>query len=250
MRAQARAALLAEWMTAWAGTRVRVDVAPTYRELALAIERGETDLAWAPPAVCTRTRASIRSALTVVRYGATSCAAVLVVSKNSGIQTLHDLERKRAVWVDPLSTSGFLLAMKHVRDAGFDPQRHFASQRFAGSYRDALFEVLAGNADVTSFYQVAGDKAATLRELHDIVGVGASSFSIVAVTAAAPFDALVVPKAAPESAELERRILALDQRMNPPAMLLEVCRADCFRRTPAAAYAGLERVIDGVVFDT
>src|SRR5262245_52794378 len=90
VRGTARAAVLADWMTAWVGSPVAVEIARGYRELAVAIERGDADLAWAPPAVCARVRTHARSVLTVVRYGATSCRAVLVVRRGSGIVRVHD----------------------------------------------------------------------------------------------------------------------------------------------------------------
>jgi phosphonate transport system substrate-binding protein len=249
VRGPARAAVLADWMTAWLKAPVRVEVARSYRELAVAIERAAVDLAWAPPAVCARVRGSARTMLTVVRYGATSCRAALIVRGDAGFRDLRDLAGKRAAWVDPLSTSGHLMALAHLYDNGLDPKRLFASQRFAGSYRDALADVIAGRADVTSFYVVDEGPKLTMREVADLVGSDGSSLSILATTAPAPFDALVVPRSAPDSAHLEAQILALHQRMNPPAMLLEVCRADRFVRAKVEDYARFDRLVDSMVLD-
>jgi len=247
VRVSARAAVLADWMSAWLEERVEVLVAPSYRELALAIERAEVDLAWTPPAVCARVRANARTVLTAVRRDATSCRAALVVRAGAGIRTLEDLQGKRASWVDPLSTSGHLMALEHLHTSGLDPRRVFSDQRFAGSYRDALADVLAGRADVTSVYEVDGDPRATLRELEDLVGRSASSFEILCTTAPAPYDALVIPERSPDSTTLETRILALHQRMRPPAMLLEVCRADRYVRSSVDRYAKFQHVLDAVI---
>src|SRR5688500_17795925 len=130
VRAPARAAVLADWMTGWLGTKVRVSVAPSYRDLAMMIERGEVDLAWAPPAVRARVRGSVRTVLTAVRYGEKSCRAALVVRADSGITRLEHLARRRASWVDALSTSGHLMAIVHLHARGHDPRSLFASQRF------------------------------------------------------------------------------------------------------------------------
>lgn len=247
VRAPARAAVLAEWMTEWLGSEIRVEVAPSYRALALAIERNEVDLAWAPPAVCARVRRAVRTVLTVVRSGATSCRAVLVVRAGGGMTSPAHLAGKRAAWVDPLSTSGHLMALVYLHANGLDPRSLFSSQRFAGSYRDALADVIADRADVTSVFLVDGTEDATRRELHDLIGPTASSLALLGATPAAPFDALVIPSGLPASLALERKILALDHRAGVPAMLLEVCRADRFVRGSPADYAALDRVFDPVL---
>jgi phosphonate transport system substrate-binding protein len=183
--------------------------------------------------------------LTAVRYGATECQAVLVVRADSGIRSAKQLAGRRASWVDPLSTSGHLMALAHLRDLGLDPDRLFVSQRFAGSYRDALIDVVEGRADVTSVFVVAGEEKATMRELVDLAGPGARGLTLLSTTAPAPYDALVITRRAKLPDVLEGRLLALDQRISPPAMLLEVCRADRFLRVKPQAYASLERFVHG-----
>lgn len=241
VRVSARAAVLADWMSTWLERPVDVQVARSYRELASAIERGEVELAWTPPAVCARVGACARTVLTAVRREATSCCAALVVRADAGIHALADLAGKRASWVDPLSTSGHLSALAHLRENGLDAQGTLSEQRFAGSYRDALADVLSGRADVTSVYVVDGGPDATMRELHDLVGAAAASLALLGTTAPAPYDALVVPRASADSTLLETRILGLHRRMRPPAMLLEVCRADRFVRSGPELYDALTR---------
>lgn len=248
VRAAARASVLADWMTAWLETEVKVEIAPSYRELALALERGEVDLAWAPPAICARRPALSQTLLTVVRYGATSCRAALVVRKADGRRSVRDLSGARAAWVDPLSTSGHLMALLYVREQGLDPEKLFGAQTFAGSYRDALAAVADKRADVTSVFVVDGGPVATLRELSDLVGPSAADLSLLSETPPAPYDALVIPPGG-HARSLVKKILSLHQRMSPPAMLLEVCRADRFVRADVDAYARFEKIVEHIVFD-
>jgi ABC-type phosphate/phosphonate transport system substrate-binding protein len=236
-------------MREWVGAAVEVEIASSYADLAHAIEVGRVDLAWTPPAVCARVLPSVRSILTVVRYAATSCRAALVVHAASGIRTAEDLAGKRGAWVDPLSTSGHLMALAHLAELGMDPSRLFASQRFAGSYRDALLDVVGGRADVTSVFVVDGGPDATLRELLDIAGPSASVLEVLCTTAPAPFDALVVPLESADSTELEERILRLRQQASPPAMLLEVCRADRFVRAKREEYARFREIVATIRLD-
>jgi ABC-type phosphate/phosphonate transport system substrate-binding protein len=245
VRGPARAAILSDWLTAWLGEPVTAKVAPSYHVLADSIERGDVDVAWSPPAVCARVHRSTRSMLTAVRYGATECRAALVVRTDAGIRSVRELRKMRASWVDPLSTSGHLMALAHLRDEGLEPMSLFSSQRFAGSYRDALADVAERRADVTSVFVVDDTLEATLHELHDLLGPRARDLSLLSMTAAAPFDALVVSKKARDA--VEDKLLSLDQRISPPAMLLEVCRADRFIRARARAYARLESMVDAYV---
>lgn len=231
-------------MTEWLGKPVEVSLAPSYRELATAIRAGTVDLAWAPPAICAQLHTGVRAMLTVVRYGATACSAALLVRRDGGAQSIEDLRGKRAAWVDPLSTCGHLLALAHLRDRGFDAAKHLAEQRFLGTYRDAIIDVVKGRADVTSTYVVDDDEAATLREVLDVTGYGPEQLRVLCTTAPAPYDALIIGERVLDWEALQARLLDLDRRVGTPSMLLEVCRADRFARAHAGGYARFEQFVD------
>lgn len=230
-------------MTGWLGKPVQVSLAGSYRELASAITGGFVDLAWAPPAICAQIHTGVRSMLTVVRYGATACSAALVVRKD-GPEKLEELRGKRAAWVDPLSTSGHLLALAHLHDRGLDAETLFKEQRFAGTYRDAVIDVVKNRADVTSTYVVDDDEGATLREVLDVAGYGPDHLRVLCTTAPAPYDALIIGERVGDWEDLQTRLLALDRRVGSPSMLLEVCRADRFARAHTGAYARFEQFVD------
>ncbi len=228
VQGSARAAVLSDWLTSWLGRPSSASIAKSYRSLAEAIEGGSVDVAWAPPAVCARVHEHARSILTIVRYGATACRAALVVRADSGIVSLPQLEKKRAAWVDPLSMNGHLMALTHMREEGLSPATLLSSQHFAGTYRDALSDVLDGRADVTSFYVVDEGTESTLRELTDILGPRARELTLLSMSRPAPYDALIVTKYAVGGVRLAKKLLSLKRKTRPPAMLLEVCRADRF----------------------
>jgi len=244
VRGAARAAVLAEWMRAWLATEVRVELARDYATLTRAIVRGDADVAWAPPSICASVRNRVAALLTIVRYGKTSCRSALVVRADAGFRTCADLRGKRASWVDPLSTNGYLMAIVHLQTRGLDPRAALREQWFAGSYRDALADVAEGRADVTSVFVVDDDEQATLRELYDLLGPQASCLALLTVTEPAPFDGIAIGAHVRDAELLVRKLLALEQRMRPPAMLLEVCRADCFVLANADDYALLDGLGD------
>jgi ABC-type phosphate/phosphonate transport system substrate-binding protein len=200
-------------------------------------------MAWVTPFVASRVRLLVSRLLTIVRYGATGCAATFVVHRDSDIASLEDLRGKRASWVDPLSMNGHLMALKHLQKRGFDPRTHFSEQHFSGSYRATLSEVAEGRSDVTSFFVVANDRDMTLREMRDLLGARAESLAILEITDPAPFDAIAIP-GGPRSSFVADELLKLDQKMSPPAMLLEVCRADRFVEADLDAYAGFDEYVD------
>ncbi len=242
VRASARAAILADWMSDWLDEPVQVAIADSYRDLAQELKAGDAGLAWVPPAVCAKVRGHCRSVLTAIRDGRREYAAALVVRTDSGIASVADLAGKRAAWVDPLSTSGHLLAVAHL--AKHDVRSsELESESYAGTFRDALVEVAEERADVTSTYMVADDIERTLEELRDVVGPLAERLTILEQTSAAPFDALAVGFDAP--AGLEERLLRLKRRRSgAPAMLLEICRADGFMKADPVAFSAFEGFVE------
>lgn len=243
VRASARAAILADWMSAWLDDDVEVVTAESYRGLAQQLEAGDAALAWVPPAVCAKVRGHCRSVLTAIRDGRKEYAAALVVRRDSGIASIADLVGKRAAWVDPLSASGHLLAVAHLRSNGLDPAEALASESYAGTLRDALVQVAEAQADVTSTYMVGDEVGRTLEELRDIAGPAANELAILERTGTAPFDALTIGFDAPQG--IEERLLGLKRRRSgAPAMLLEICRADGFVRADPVAFSAFEGFVE------
>ena len=68
--------------------------------------------------------------------------ACMIVAANSPIKTLQDLKGKRVAFVSPSSTSGYLLPLAALKQAGIDPKRDFAAVIFGGTHAntEALLE--------------------------------------------------------------------------------------------------------------
>src|SRR6185436_19670290 len=117
---------------------VEVTVAGSYAELARALSSGQAEIGWTPPLVGARIEASGGRALVrVVRGGSSTFRAAIVCQKGKPVDP-SNLFGMRAVWVDRESTAGYLLPRAWVRSLGFDPDKVFASERFAGSHRAAV----------------------------------------------------------------------------------------------------------------
>lgn len=68
--------------------------------------------------------------------------ACMVVAMNSPIQSLQDLKGKRVAFVNPSSTSGYLMPLAGLLELGIDPKRDFAAVIFGETHAktEALLE--------------------------------------------------------------------------------------------------------------
>jgi two-component system, NtrC family, sensor kinase len=223
-KANARAEVLAEELGGFLGTRVRVDVAADYAALARSVEELEVDLGWAPPVLCARLWPAAHFILKAMRGGRTAYRSALVGRASEPLR-VDALQGRRAVWVDPMSTGGHLLAVAHLRRQGCDPDRTLAVQSFAGSYRDALLAVVAGSADLTAVYTAGEDHASVRQTLARLVGGLEERLRAFAFTDEAPSDGLVLTRrmSAPAAGRLSSTLVS-----RPPALLLEACEAEAF----------------------
>jgi phosphonate transport system substrate-binding protein len=76
----------------------------------------------------------------------------MIVAANSSITSLKDLKGKRVAFVSPSSTSGYLLPLAALRQAGIEPERDFAEVIFGGTHAktEALLETGAVDAIATN----------------------------------------------------------------------------------------------------
>jgi two-component system, NtrC family, sensor kinase len=227
--ATVRAEVLARALTdAWKSV-VEIDVAHDYGEIASALRDNAVDIAWAPPEVWEGNRDHAHAVVEMVRENHSSYSAA-IVTLEEGPDSLDALKGARAAWVDPQSKAGYLLPIGHIEARGYDPARVFASQRFCGSYLDALEEVLAGRADVTAIYSHVPDVHAVIRNIAECVGDAARRFRVMAFTAPTRNDGLVIGKRL--SAERARRLVdkLVDVNSDAPErrLLLDACKAERF----------------------
>jgi phosphonate transport system substrate-binding protein len=130
--------------------------------------------------------------LVTERYGTTSYKGQLNVRADSGITTLEDLKGKVMCWVDPNSTSGYIIPRIMLAANGIDPDNDFARTVEAGSHNNAVTAVYNGDCDVGASYDDARDSVED--DLPDVK----EKVVVLATTTDIPNDSVSFTKDFPE----------------------------------------------------
>lgn len=152
----AAAQAIADFLEAELGGTIEVEVfLPTdYRGLIEAMRSGNLDFAFFPPDgfVIAQREADALVLLKSVRFGNPFYWSAIIVRKDSGIDSLADLEGKDIAWVDPNSAAGYVFPRSEIIVAGIDPDDFFANQTFAGQHDAAVLSVLNGSVDAAATF--------------------------------------------------------------------------------------------------
>lgn len=243
-KADARLSKLRDFLRATLKREAEVVLTTSYRDLTTRTQMGMVDVSWAPPFVAARLESSgLRVVLRGVRRGSSTYRAALVTATPD--VKLEWLRGKRAVWVDPYSVSGCLLPLAFLKAKGFNPDRDFHSQDFAGSFVAAVERVIGGRADVTSVFAppvgVAWKGKTGLEEMAPHL---ASKVSILAFTDEVPNSGLVAaPRAPAPLVEAARTGLkALKDSPDGLWLMEQLFQMDAFEDAPKGGYHALYRL--------
>ncbi|OPX21317.1 MAG: hypothetical protein B1H03_06845 [Planctomycetales bacterium 4484_113] len=186
---------LAELLRKRTGYFVKNMTATSYIAVVEALGQGHAHIAWLPPMayVLARQRNGARVILKVVRHGQAVYHGIILVRKDSGINTLSDLKGRTFAFVEPASASGHLYPRALLMKNGIDPDRDLKRCIFSGSHDSAVLAVFNGSVDAAACYDDARTKLAkTMPELL-------SETKVLARTADIPSDNVVVSKDAKDS---------------------------------------------------
>lgn len=86
--------------------------------------------------------------LTVIRYGLATYQSQFLARADSNIKTLQDLAGKKVAFVDPASTSGYLLPSKTLRDRKIQPKEIV----FAMKHDSVVTMIYQGRVDAGATY--------------------------------------------------------------------------------------------------
>jgi class 3 adenylate cyclase/ABC-type phosphate/phosphonate transport system substrate-binding protein/tetratricopeptide (TPR) repeat protein len=246
-RATRQAVLLKEWLAPLFSDRFDVEVVAVegYAALGRELLSGRALLGWAPPVVAARVELyGGHGLLRPVRLGGEGHRSALVCRRDAAFDLDH-LVALKAVWADRDSAAGYLLPRAWVRSHGHDPDQAFAEERFAGSYRAALDEVLAGRADLTALFALPGDAPLAVPTLQELPAEARAQLQVLAFTGPAPSDELVAgPGVDGRLRELlQRRLLEVSQTAASREVLKQVFDAEAL----AESRGGANLLIDDIV---
>ncbi|MCL7452591.1 MAG: phosphate/phosphite/phosphonate ABC transporter substrate-binding protein [Anaerolineae bacterium] len=95
---------------------------------------------------------NVDAALVTERFGSTTYNGQINVRADSGITELEDLKGKVFCWVDPNSTSGYIIPRIMLLANGIDPDADFAQTVEAGSHNNVITQVYNGDCDAGASY--------------------------------------------------------------------------------------------------
>lgn len=169
------------------GVEIELSVGESYDHLGDQLARGEVDLAELSPYVYVRAKekSKLRPLAMAIADGSDTAAGYIVVRRDSALATLEQLKGQSFGYVDPASTTGFLLPRRLLREAGFDPEKDFARVEVLGNHEAVLLAVLEGRVAAGGTYQGA---FAALRRAR---GIDPLSFRVIAKTPRSPRDLYV-----------------------------------------------------------
>ena len=133
------------------GLEIEIEVTTDYTAAVLAMKYGHIDMAWFGPFsyVLAADEAGAEAIVNGVRRdtGNSTYRTIFVTKAGSGIETLDDLRGHTFAFVDPASTSGYLIPMKVLLENEIDPDDDFPTWYYAGTHNAVELAVKQGTVD-------------------------------------------------------------------------------------------------------
>jgi len=148
---------LAAMIKAKTGLEIQANVGTDFAAVREAMGAGQAHIGWLNTFnyVLANEQYGVDVALATQRFGSTSYRGQIVVRADSGIETLADLKGKVMCWVDPNSTSGYIIPRIHLMANGVNPDSDFAQTVEAGSHNNVVVQVYNGDCDAGATYDDA-----------------------------------------------------------------------------------------------
>lgn len=221
------------------GRPIELIIPDSYNATLDLVMAGAVELAYLTPVVYIQARTRnphLRLLVSDVWEGLDFYTGYIVVRGEDDIDTLTDLRGRRFGYVDPESTSGYLLPRRFLRQAGIDPDAFFSEVRFAGDHLSALRLLLDGEVDAIAI--ASGGFAVGRR-----AGLDVGRTALLARTGTVPHDVFVAVSVLPDPLvhAVTRALLELDTRSTEGRRVLpKAPRLNGWRLAIPAEYDVLE----------
>lgn len=177
---------LAQMLTESTGLSVTSNVGTDFSSVREAMCAGQAHIGWLNTFnyVLANEQCGVDAAMATSRFGTTTYAGQIVVRADSGITTLEDLRGKVMCWVDPSSTSGYIIPRIMLAANGIDPDADFSQTIEAGSHNNVVTQVYNGDCDAGATFSDA--RTGIEEEFPDVL----EQVVVLATTADIPNDSV------------------------------------------------------------
>ncbi|MBN1933914.1 MAG: phosphate/phosphite/phosphonate ABC transporter substrate-binding protein [Anaerolineae bacterium] len=222
---------IAKMITDKTGLIVQSNVGTDFAAVREAMGAGKAHIGWLNTFnyVLANEKYGVEVGLATSRFGTTTYTGQIVVRADSGIASLADLKGKTMCWVDPNSTSGYIIPRIMLKANGIDPDTDFAKTVEAGSHNNVVTQVYNGDCDAGATY--ADARSSIEKDYADVK----EKVVVLATTTAIPNDSVAFSKDFP--ADLKAKIITA---------LLEIAASEDGKAALESLYsiAGLVEVDD------
>jgi phosphonate transport system substrate-binding protein len=202
---------LAQLLSERTGLTVTSNVGTDFSSVREAMCAGQAQIGWLNTFnyVLANEQCGVDAALATSRFGTTTYAGQIIVRADSGIETLEDLNGKVMCWVDPASTSGYIIPRIMLAANGIDPDTAFSQTIEAGSHNNVVTQVYNGDCDAGATFSDA--RTGIEEEFPDVLDV----VSVLATTSDIPNDSVSFVSDFPEETRAEIVSALLDIAASP-----------------------------------
>lgn len=172
-----------------------------------------------------------------------------IAATDSGITKFEDLKGKTFCFVDPNSTSGYIIPRIILAANGVDPDTDLAASQNAGSHNNVAIAVYNGDCDAgVTFIDVLTDSAANLKEKYPDIADKVKAF---AVTDRIPNDGVQFIKSLdPEiQTAIKEGMIAMAEDPGGNAVLRGLYSINGFQEIDASFYADFAEVLKAAGVD-
>jgi len=224
------------------GYEIDTNVATSYAAVVEAMGAGNTDIGWLNTFgyILAHEKYGVNVILATVRFGAPYYTGQIIVGADSGIESLADLKGKTMCWVDPLSTSGYVIPRVMLKAAGVDPDTDFAKTVEAGSHNNVVIAVYNGDCDAGATYVDA--RSSVEKDFADVK----DKVKVIAESPKIPNDTVSVRKDLPPDVveNVKNALLDIASSDEGKAALQEVYEIQDLQAVDDSFYDGFRATLD------
>lgn len=185
--------------------------------------------------------------ITVERFGHTTYRGQFIAAANSPVKKLKDIEGKKIAYVDPSSTSGYLLPATMLKNENINPSQKVFAQR----HDNVVTMIKQGQVDVgATFYSPVENG-----EIQDARRLVKSQFpnieeevKIIQLTDPIPNDPIVFRKGLPESIkkDIQKALISYVKTPEGKALFHELYGVTDLKASDDSAYDGVRNMLSAL----